>query len=67
MWARFVLLASRLRFALSRRRVDEEAKREFEAHLDLLVDRYIRSGMTAQEAHVAARRQFGNALSIRPP
>ena len=64
MWARFVLLASRLRFALSRRRVDEEAKREFEAHLDLLVDRYIRSGMTAQEAQLPSRR--GTGLKRRP-
>jgi len=65
MWARFVALVSRLRFALSRRRVDEDARREFEAHLELLVDRYIRRGMAPEEAHVAARRQFGNALSVR--
>ena len=32
----------------------------FEAHLELLVERYIRSGMTPDEARAAARRQFGN-------
>src|SRR5882672_6181971 len=65
MWARFVALVSRLRFALSRRRLDEDARREFETHLELLVDRYIRRGMAPEEAQVAARRQFGNALSVR--
>src|SRR5882762_9886577 len=65
MWGRFVALVLRLRFALSRRRVDEDARSEFEAHLELLVDRYIRRGMAPEEAHVAARRQFGNALSVR--
>ena len=65
MWARLMTLASRLRFAASRQRVDEETSREVEAHVDLLVDRYVRSGMTPDDAHVAARRQFGNALLVR--
>src|SRR5436309_7083587 len=64
MWARLVYMASRLRFALSRQRLDDEARREFAAHFDLLVDRYTRSGMTREDAHIAARRQFGNALSV---
>src|SRR5207247_7569644 len=65
MWLRASLIVSRLRFAVSRRRVDEETRREFEAHLELLADRYIRSGMTRAEAYIAARQQFGNALSVR--
>jgi predicted permease len=65
MWARLVVVASRLRFALSRRRVDEEARCELEAHVELLADRYRRSGLTSEDADIAARRQFGNALSVR--
>src|SRR5439155_14339025 len=65
MWARFVAFASRFRYVVSRRRVDEEARREFEAHLEMLVDRYVHQGMTLEGAQVAARRQFGNALSVR--
>src|SRR2546423_2063309 len=65
MWARLMTLASRLRFAASRQRVDEETSREVEAHVELLVDRYVRSGMTPDDAHVAARPQFGNALLVR--
>ena len=65
MWTRLVACCSRLGFAWARRRLDDEARREFEAHLDLLVDRYIRSGMTPEEAHVAARRQFGNVTLVR--
>ena len=65
MWSRIVIIASRLRFALSRQRVDDQVRREFEGHIDLLVDRYIRAGMTREEAEAAARRQFGNALLVR--
>jgi len=65
MWGRCAAFASRLRLLLSRRRADEEARREFEVHLELLIDRYIGRGMTPEEARVAARRQFGNALSLR--
>ena len=31
---------------LARRRLDDETRAEFDAHLELLVDRYVRSGMT---------------------
>ena len=65
MWSRIVVLASRLRYAFSRRRVDDEVRRELEGHIDLLADRYIRAGMTREEADSAARRQFGNALLVR--
>jgi len=56
---------SRLGFAWARRRLDDETRREVEAHLELLVDRYIRSGMAPQDAHAAARRQFGNVVMVR--
>jgi hypothetical protein len=65
MWTTLVALFSRLGFAWARRRLDNEGQREVDAHLALLVDRYIRSGMTPHEAHAAARKQFGNVTLIR--
>src|SRR5688572_23063941 len=65
MWTRVVALLTRLRFAWSRRRLDRETQSEFDAHLGLLVDRYLRAGMSAEDAHVAARRQFGNITLAR--
>jgi predicted permease len=65
MWARLVDLWSRLRFALSRQRADEETRLELQAHLELLVDRYGRQGMTPEEAQIAAQRQLGNTLLVR--
>jgi predicted permease len=56
---------SRLGFAWARRRLDEETRRELDAHLDLLTDRYVRSGLSPDEARVAARRQFGNVTLVR--
>jgi hypothetical protein len=65
MWARVIALYSRIRFALARRRLEEETRDEIDTHLDLLVDRYIRSGLTPEEAYVRARRQFGNVTRLR--
>ena len=65
MWARLIALCSRLRFAFARRRLEEETRYEIGTHLDLLVDNYIRSGLTPEEAYVRARRQFGNANLLR--
>jgi len=38
---------------------------EVQAHLDLLAERYIRQGMTREEAVAAARRQFGNIALLK--
>jgi predicted permease len=65
MWARLAALCSRLRFACSRQRIDEETRRELETHLELLVERYVRSGMTPEAADTAARRQLGSTLLVR--
>ena len=65
MWARVTAFFSRLGFVLTRQRLDDEARAEFEAHLALLKDRYIRAGMTPEEARAAARRQFGNTTLMR--
>ncbi|MCC7008087.1 MAG: ABC transporter permease [Acidobacteria bacterium] len=56
---------SRLGFALARRRVDDDTRREIDAHLDLLVERYSRQGMSPDDAHRAARQQFGSAALVR--
>ena len=65
MWTTLVTLFSRLGFAWARRRIDSEVRAEFDAHLDLLVERYIRSGMTPGEARAAALRQLGNLTLAR--
>jgi putative ABC transport system permease protein len=65
MWTGLVRFFSRIGFTWARQRLDDEARREFDAHLDLLVDRYIRLGMTPEEADIAARRQFGNVTFAR--
>jgi putative ABC transport system permease protein len=65
MWPGLVSYFSRLGFAWARRRLDDEARREFETHLDLLVERYVRSGMTPAGAHAAACRQLGNVALVR--
>ena len=44
MLAKLGELFSRIRYSLVRARVDDEARREFDAHLELLVDRYVRKG-----------------------
>jgi putative ABC transport system permease protein len=62
---RLVALRSRLRSAFVRRRIDEDARRELDAHLDLLIERCVRLGMTPADARNAARRQLGNALLVR--
>jgi putative ABC transport system permease protein len=65
MWAKLVSCLSRLGFAWARRTLDDEARRELEIHLDLLTDRYLRSGLTREDARLAAARQLGNASMIR--
>ena len=40
-------------------RAEEELEREITAHLALLEDDFLRKGMSAQEAHLAARRAYG--------
>ena len=65
MWTRVRTAVSRLRFVWSRRHLDEEARREINDHVDLLTARYVRQGMTHDEAYCAARRQFGNVTIVR--
>ena len=50
---------------LARRRVDEDVRVEIDAHLESLTEHYRRQGMSPDEAYIAARRQFGNVVSLR--
>jgi hypothetical protein len=65
MWTRLRAGVSRLFFVLARRRLDEDARLEIEAHLDLLTERYRRQGMSPDEAYMTARRRLGNATLMR--
>ena len=65
MWTRLRARVSRLIFVLARRRLDEDARLEIDAHLTLLTERYLRQGLSPDEAYVAARRQFGNMSGLR--
>ena len=65
MWSLLIAFASRLRATLGRGRLDEETRREVDAHLEMLAERNIRAGMTEVDARAAARRQFGNVTLVR--
>jgi putative ABC transport system permease protein len=56
---------ARLRGLLGKRRAGLELDDEIETHLRLLRERYLRRGMTADEAAAAARRQFGNVILLK--
>jgi putative ABC transport system permease protein len=58
-------LAARLRGLFGDRRADQELDDEIETHLRLLAERYVRQGMTEDEAAQAARRQFGNVTLLK--
>ncbi|HEY9435300.1 MAG TPA: permease prefix domain 1-containing protein [Blastocatellia bacterium] len=58
-------LAARLRGLFGDRRAERELDDEIETHLRLLTERYVRQGMTEEEAARAARRQFGNVTLLK--
>lgn len=58
-------LAARLRGLFRGPRHDEQFDDEIEQHLRLLADRFVAQGMSRDEAHLAARRQFGNPRTLR--
>ena len=65
MWTRLRASVSRLLFVLSRRRLDEDARLEIDAHLDLLTERYSARACRPTRRYTAARRQFGNTALMR--
>jgi len=60
----FRAVFSRIRATFRRRQLDEELDEELRSHLDMLQERFIRRGMTPQEAFYAARRQFGGVTQV---
>jgi predicted permease len=46
-------------------RRDAELDDEIEAHLELLVDEYVRRGLTPDDARAAARREFGGVEQMK--
>jgi len=65
MWMRLRAVVSRLTFMVARRRVDEDMRMEIDSHLESLTEHYRRQGMSPDQAYIAARRQFGNVVSLR--
>jgi predicted permease len=62
-WLR--IFGARLHNLIFRRQLDGDLDAEFRAHLELLTEENIRKGMTPQEAHYAARREFGGLEQTR--
>src|SRR5215510_12154772 len=58
-------MAARLRGLFGSRKVDQELDDEIDAHLRLLTERYVRQGMTEEEAAWAASRKFGNVTLLK--
>src|SRR5262245_9500721 len=58
-------LVARFRVLFGDKKADWEIHDEIQMHLDLLIQRYIRQGMTRDEAAAAARRQFGNVTMLK--
>jgi predicted permease len=61
-WSRFVF---RLRALLLRKRVEADMAAELRAHLEMQEAANRAAGMSADEAHFAARRQFGGIDQIK--
>src|SRR5687768_11558297 len=60
MWTTLTALFARIGFVWARDRLAAETRRELDAHRELLVERYVRTGMTPADARAAACRQLGN-------
>jgi putative ABC transport system permease protein len=58
-------IAERVRGIFGKRTDDLEFDAEIQEHLRLLAERYMRQGMTPENAVLAARRQFGNTTLLR--
>lgn len=50
---------------MTRRRFDAELEEEIAEHLSLLAERFTRQGMSAEQAWLAARRQFGGVTQVK--
>src|SRR5262249_56409356 len=50
---------------LRRRRYEREMEGEMRFHLEMQIEQNLASGMAAEDAHYAARRQFGNQTWLK--
>ncbi|MGB7022175.1 MAG: ABC transporter permease [Candidatus Acidiferrales bacterium] len=58
-------LARCLRMLFRREQFDHDIDEEMRAHIELREKEYAQNGFSPEEAHMAARKNFGNALAIR--
>jgi predicted permease len=58
-------LRRRLRMLVHRRQFDADLEEEMRLHLELRQEEQLQSGMRADEAQAAARRQFGNTTYLK--
>jgi putative ABC transport system permease protein len=58
-------LARRVRMLLRRQQFDQDMDDEMRVHLEFREKEYVQNGFSPEEAHMAARKNFGNALAIR--
>ena len=58
LWRRLISL-------MRRRRYEREMEEEMRFHLEMQIEQNLASGMAAEEAHYAARRQFGNQTWLK--
>jgi len=62
---RFSEFARRLAMLLRRKQFDREMDEEIRLHLDLREKERTADGFSFEEAHMTARKNFGNALAVR--
>jgi predicted permease len=55
----------RLRALFQHKSIEADMEKELQLHLELLARNFEESGMTAEDARLAARRKFGNMTGIR--
>ncbi len=55
-------LLNRIRLWTAQRRLEAELTEEIAAHREMLEERFLKDGMSPEEARTAARRQFGSPL-----
>lgn len=58
-------LARRIRILIHRRQFDADLEEEMRLHLELRQQEQLQSGLTADDAQAAARRQFGNTTYLK--
>ena len=63
--SRLRAFAARVLGLFGPRKHDDDFDEEVQAHLQLLMDRFVAQGMSQQDAAAAARRQFGNTTLLQ--